>query len=188
MGWSCRACHSGMFRTDARSAALDAQGESFAAIGTAGWNLREPVWARRDRAGLVSQSTRVRALGGQRRWRAAIGEYHRHLSDEIVHEHGETIILVLRERYSMSTFCPSTNPASLRPRRKPSTKSVWVASPMVRNPNIGAAARCCARAASGYPAAKPAIASMKSHRRIASPKAQGPGIVTQFGALEAAKK
>ena len=64
-------------------------------------------------------------FGGQRRRCTAVGEDQRHLvADEIVYEKGKTIYSFSAEQYSISTFCPSTNPTSLRPWRNASTKSV----------------------------------------------------------------
>src|SRR5262249_50761950 len=72
---------------------------------------------------------------------------------------------------------PSVQPSSLSPCRSkaaracPSGSSSRVGINMpIRRSRSG----CCARAASGHTAAEPAIPLMKSRRRIAAPKAQGP--------------
>src|SRR5579872_1065787 len=64
----------------------------------------------------------------------------------------------------IATFCPSTNPASLRPRRN---AAVWTAASsgerLLRNPTTGMA-DCCPRATAGHAAAAPPRAAMKSRR------------------------
>src|SRR6266567_8735574 len=70
----------------------------------------------------------------------------------------------------MATLLPSTNPASFRPCRKGSTVYAKpVAGVLLRNPTTGIAG-CCARAASGHPAAAaPPRSVMNSRRFIRSP-------------------
>src|SRR5262245_34224679 len=67
------------------------------------------------------------------------------------------------QRYSMATFCLSTNPSSPSPRRKAAaTHSESFADLPLRTPITGIA--CCARAASGHAAAAPAMSDMNSRR------------------------
>src|SRR6516162_5250552 len=76
------------------------------------------------------------------------------------------------QRYSIVIVRPSIHPSSRSRCTKAATHSLaaervlWPKKPMV-----GSFAGCCARAASGQAAADPAIALMKSRRRIALPEA-----------------
>ena len=84
------------------------------------------------------------------------------------------------QRYSIETFWPSVNPVSPSPRRKAlsrSGRSFEVVAP--RYPITGVVG-CCARATTGHATDEPAIALIKSRRRIAFPKAQDHANVADY--------
>ena len=83
---------------------------------------------------------------------------------------GKSSYFLRAQRASIATLWPSINPVSARPTFTAVSLGANPSGvPSARNPTIGSAGCCCARAARGHVMAEPETTLMKSRRRIAAP-------------------
>src|SRR5262245_22402693 len=87
------------------------------------------------------------------------------------------------DRYSTTTFWPSTKPASFKPSRNAATRCAEAVSDVLRRKPITGIEACCARAERGH--ATTALPSAMNSRRLIEPPRQGRGDSGRLPALSA---